>query len=73
MLGLGWGYVRFVVGVMLGLWLGVIDWVGFVVSFACFCGWTSLMCEHFEIVYGHTHAYHGDGCSYIIYVSLPNS
>ena len=25
MLGLGWGYVRFVVGVMLGLWLGVMD------------------------------------------------
>ena len=23
MLGLGWGYVRFVVGVMLGLWLGL--------------------------------------------------
>ena len=63
---------------MLGLWLGLCQGCGWgyvraVVSFARFCGWTSLMCEHFEIVYGHTHAYEGDGCSYIIYVSLPNS
>ena len=53
--------------------VGFVVGVGFVVSFARFGGCTSLICEHFEIVDGHTHVHDGDGCSYNIYVSLPNS